>query len=159
VKDQLGWPKPTRLAEEWRYGQAKQCLEAIEQSVPESDPRFNLAQSFERTLSTMAENLAEILRTVSSVDIHTLPDMEDFARKAATLWVEMETQRCRFLVVIPDNAERLWGVEGARRDPYEPIELVICPEVRRFGNSQGEDLGRMEVVIGCKGESSRFSHT
>jgi hypothetical protein len=69
------------------------------------------------------------------------------------LWLEMGTQRCRLVVVVPDFVKSAFQ-RNTRRG--SKMELVVLPEVRRIGNSQGGDLDREEVVSGCKGQDYIF---
>lgn len=150
-KDSLEWPRPYPETEKWRYEQVKKCLDALERG--ESD----LKEGYESSLMNVGKELSKALGSVSPVDKDTAREMRDLARKAAKLWLELGTQRCRIFFIIPDQIKS--GLQGGngRRDRRGTLELILHPELRRIGNSQGEELDREEVVTGLQGEYTEFT--
>jgi hypothetical protein len=148
-KDGLEWPRPHLTTEKWRYQEIEKCLDALERGDAD------LRQAYESSLSNTVNELSRVVGSVSSLDSHTLKDINTFTRKAARLWLEMGTQRCRLRVVIPDSVRS--AVQDTRR--LKTAELVLMPGMLRIGNNEGASLDREEVVSGLKGEYRSFSVT
>jgi hypothetical protein len=142
------WPKPTPESERWRYENIKQCAEQLEQSMNDWDPRYKLKKNFEDSLKSTAEQVSQVLESVASVEGSVTKDL---SYKAAKLWLEFGSQRCRIFLVMSDSAKnRSQG--GRPRGRYEGVQdLVVKPEMRRVGNSYGQELHREEVVSDCEG--------
>jgi hypothetical protein len=81
----------------------------------------------------------------------TVDDMlDEIAHKAALLWIEGGIQWYRIQLHMSSYEGNLTksGSEGKGRMQ----QLVVVPELRRIGNSHGEDYAKNEVVSGCNGE-------
>jgi hypothetical protein len=137
-----GWPKPSPAAEEWRCENVKRCLEAVQQRLPESDPKFKLKEAFESSITAVVGELPRAFERISSMDEKKFQEMKGLVRNAAELFLELEAQRCRFVVFIPYNTEK--PLQG-RMITRQRLELVVEPEVKRKGNAQGQNLDREEL--------------
>lgn len=147
------WPTPRLDAERWRYETIKRCQEALEQPASEWDPRAKLKRDFKNSLDHTREKLSDALAKVSDLDNGTLQSLEDIPKKAAKMWIEMGTQRCRILVVM-HGSNLTSQSDRVRKAREDVLELVIIPQLRRFGNSKGQDLYKKELIGGCDGSIS-----
>jgi hypothetical protein len=107
-------------------------------------------------LMAVAVELSGILGAVSSVDDNVLADMTKLAEKAATLWLKFGSQLFRVLVVIPDHIRAPAQGGNGRMEQREPQELVLQPELRRIGNSSGEEFERDQIIADCRGVFTSF---
>jgi hypothetical protein len=108
---------------------------------------------YDQSLATTAQEISHMLGKVSSVDGNISTIIKELVRQAAKFWLDMGSQRCRIVVVLPKLAE---NTSDARRRERRALELVVKPEVRRIGNSQGQQLEKQEVIGGCQEEHSTF---
>jgi hypothetical protein len=138
-----GWPKPTERAERWRY-------EKIESKTQEgySADKNHRAKSYDDYLAETVRCIEEAMfRVATDVNKETITD---FVGVAADLWLEVGRQRCRVLISMPRFTENLLG---ARRKDSATIELIVKPQILRFGTSAGLDLDKSPVVVtGCEAE-------
>lgn len=80
----------------------------------------------------------------------------DLVKHAAEVWLEVGQQRCRvYLVMSRISKEPLRGRHIALGSSGA-LELIVKPEVRRVGNTQGEQLENDELVTDCKGSFVMF---
>lgn len=142
------WPRPFPDTEKWRYEEVKKCLDALDRG------EVDLKQAYESSLASAAQELSNAIGSVTSINNDTLNEMKALGRKASRLWLQMGTQRCRILIFIPDSIKSPIQ-RNSRRG--RNTELVILPEMRRIGNSQGEELDPETAVAVCKGEYSSLS--
>jgi len=127
----------------------KRCLEATSQPLHEWESGYELRRQYERSLKEATEEMFQQLENVAPVDASDKQRMSDLVKAAAKLWLDAGQQRCRmFLLMSPE------GDEPTRSARDGILDIVVLPEVRRMGNSQGERLEKDELVIGCKGEFS-----
>lgn len=94
---------------------------------------------------------------VSDLDNDTVQALEDVSRKAAKIWIEFNTQRCRILVDMSCSSLKLTSSDKLRKVRESSLELVVVPPLRRFGNSKGQDLDKEEKIAGCEGTIERLS--
>lgn len=147
------WPTPGLEAERWRYETIKQCQEALAQSASDLDPRAKLKKNFKISLDNTRKKLSDAVAKVSGLDKGLLQSLDDIPKKAAKMWIEMGTQRCRIFVFMQGSnlTSQSDRVKKAREDV---LELVIIPQLWRFGNSKGQDLYKKELIKGCAGSIS-----
>jgi hypothetical protein len=143
-------------AERWRYETIKPCQEALEQPVSDWAPRAKLKKAFKTSLDNIKKELSDTLGRVSNLDESTLQALEDVTEKAAKMGIEMGTQRCRILVVMPGSSLKSQS-DRVRKAQEDFLELVVVPELRRFGNSKGENLDKEETIVGCEGSTVRVA--
>ncbi|KAF2188027.1 hypothetical protein K469DRAFT_704299 [Zopfia rhizophila CBS 207.26] len=147
------WPEPSEGSEKWRSDRVKECLEALEQARNPSEERQKRKQGYNQTLGTAVEEISQAVKRISLLDERKLQTLQDLVRLAGRLWLDIGSQRHRIIVVVPGSSENV--LKGTKTGS-KPIELVLKPEVRRFGNSQGQELDRVDVVGGCKGEYESY---
>lgn len=67
---------------------------------------------------------------------------------AARLWLDICSQRYRILVILPNSSG---NVLKATKGGCKSLKLVVKPEIRRIGNSHGQELAKEEIVRGWRG--------
>jgi hypothetical protein len=77
--------------------------------------------------------------------------MEKLIRKAANTWLEFGMQRCRIVVAMEGSNLKLME-EKVQRVKDGALRLVVVPELKRIGNSKGQDLNVEETIRGYEGE-------
>lgn len=110
-----------------------------------------MKRDFKNSLDNTRKKRSDALEKVSGLDKGLLQSLENIP-KVARMWIEMGTQR-RILVVMQGSnltspSDR---VKEARKDV---LELVIIPQLWRFGNSKSQDLYKKELIKGCDGSIS-----
>jgi hypothetical protein len=101
-------------------------------------------------MDSITERFSEILGKVSNLNEDIAQLLEGIPQKAARMWLEMGTQRCRILVVMP-GSNLTSQTERVKRAQQGFLELVLRAELLRFGNSKGQNLEKKEIIGGCEG--------
>jgi len=149
------WPKPSLEVERWRYEAVKNCQEALTQQSSEWDPRAKLKRAFQDSQENVRKHLADMIGKVTPLEEDTTQNLDGISQKAAKMWLEMGSQRCRILIVIPCSiAPQHVRVEQALEGS---LELVKDAGLQRFGNSKGQHLEKKEIIGGCEGSTIRVS--
>jgi hypothetical protein len=104
------------------------------------------------------QELTSTLGEISNLDKSNVQAAGSIIKKAAKMWLEFGMQRCRILVIV--QGSNLGSVEERiQRAREATLELVVVPELKRFGNSKGQDVHIEETVGGCDGEMVAVSMT
>lgn len=82
--------------------------------------------------------------------------LSELVDKAANLWLEVGQQRCRMFLLMSKSGEEPKRSLKSSLNRDGTLNLVVMPELQRLGNAQGDQLDRVELVAGCKGQFSRF---
>jgi hypothetical protein len=123
------------------------CVEAVEK--PSGDPM--LKDAFVEGVQRVCDEITIGLDRVVANTANLQKFIKDIAHQATRLWLDLGIQRCRILIIVPSESR---GTSG-KSDRTGSRELVVQPEIQRFGNAQGENLETQEVVI-CKMEVHRL---
>jgi hypothetical protein len=155
---QIPCPKPSKDSEKSRYETIKNCVEAINRTTRNGgDFSYRTKQGYESTLKEASEEMSFELERVTSLDSEKLQRLDDLVKKATKMWLEVGQQRCRMFLFMSETGEEKPMRSGpAALDQNRSMNLVITPELRRYGNSQGEKLEKHELVLDCKGKFSAF---
>lgn len=112
-----------------------------------------MKRDFKISLDNTKKKISDALAKVSDLDNGTLQSLEDIPKKAAKMWIEMGTQRCRILIAM--QGSNLTSQSDRVKKAHEDVlKLVIIPQLWRFGNSKGQDLYKKELIKGCDGSIS-----
>lgn len=130
----------------------------MEKPVSEWDPRARLRRGFKDSLNALKQELTSTLGEVSTLDKSSAQAVESIIRKAAKMWLEFGMQRCRIFVTVQGSNLKSAG-ERIQRAREATLELVVVPELKRFGNSKGQDVHIEEIVGDCNGEIVEVSMT
>jgi hypothetical protein len=74
--------------------------------------------------------------------------LEALIRLCAKTWMEFCSQPYRLLITLPPGSGDLLS---APKPVERPLVLVGSPELKRYGNAQGEELGKGDVMPRCVG--------
>ena len=96
------------------------------------------------------------LSEVCIMDQSKLQAMENVVKKAINLWLEFETQRCRLVIAMPGSSLTSKS-ERVKKALAGDLVLTLVPELRRYGDSNGQDLHLKQRVGGCEAETVRIS--
>lgn len=144
----FNWPDPDPATERWRYVSITECSAALRSSAPsELDTvRFEARKGFVEQLAFVREELKSALGDLASLEKGELQAIDKLTKKAAAVWLEFSTQRCRIMFVAEGSTLR-------DKAPHEGrVHLVVSPSLVRIGNSKGLELDKEIVVGGCAGE-------
>ncbi len=78
--------------------------------------------------------------------------------KAAKMWILFGTQRCRIMIVMHDLKTETES-KVKKSSQTSAVELIIRPELRRIGDSDGGSLEKEQTVAGCEGEAKKIMHS
>lgn len=96
-------------------------------------------------MANIVEDISRSVNAITALDPGQREAMNALVSSAAELWLEVCSQRYRTMVSLPvDTRNYLVSTRGDIR----MMKLVIRPELKRFGNAQGEDLTKEEIVGG-----------
>jgi hypothetical protein len=143
-------------AERWRYGAIEGCKDAVSQPVDELDARAPVKKAYESALSNLKKELIETLGRFSKPDNRVAQAVDEISKQAASMWLDIGTQRYRIRVVMPESS-LMSPVDKVKKAQEEYLDLVVTPELRRYGNAKGQDLDKEETVKGCKLDTARVS--
>src|SRR5207244_3752705 len=106
------------------------------------------------SIDALEKELTSALGEVSNLDKSRVQTADSIVMKAAKMWLEFGMQRCRILVVVQGSnlkstEEKIQRAKGAA------LELVVVPQLKRFGNSKGQDVHIEETWGDCNGEIVR----
>lgn len=143
--------------ERWRYVNVKECRAALRQPVPsEWDPRAKLKKGFKTSMDALREEFTSTLGKMANLEKSNVQAMDKIVKRAANMWLEFGMQRCRILVAL-EGSNLKSAEDKIQRAQEDTLELVVVPELKRFGNSKGEELHTEATVGGCDGETVEVS--
>jgi hypothetical protein len=143
------WPKPTMQTERWRYTTVTECRATLKEPASELELRARIKKGFKSSLDKLKESLATRITEIADFSRESAQATDKMTIKAVNMWLEFGMQRCRILIT--ENREE--EGENAKKAQY----LLVRPQLKRHGKSDGYDLDIEEVINGCEGESVRVS--
>ncbi|PMD58583.1 uncharacterized protein K444DRAFT_413399 [Hyaloscypha bicolor E] len=147
------WPEPGMEAERWRYVNIKECHAALRMRVAsELDHRAKLKKSFKFSLENLRESMWRKIGEVVEYKRESVQAMEQMTIKAVNMWLEFGEQRCRILAI-----ENRPNGEVVDDRVNKKVDLLVRPQLKRYGKSNGQDLDIEEIIKGCEGESINLS--
>ena len=147
------WPKPRMETERWRYVTIRECRAALRQPVPSQwDPRAKLKKGFQTTIEDLKKEMTSTLGELVTLDEDSIQSLEKMAMRAARTWLEFALQYCRIVVVV-QGSNLSTTEEKVQKAQQDGLELVMVPELKRFGTSKGENLNTMETIGERNGET------
>jgi hypothetical protein len=146
------WPTPGMETERWRYATVAECRASLRKPVPsEYDRRVKLKKGFMSSMEDLKSELATTLGDLIVMDKESIQILEKMAKRAANIWLEFASQRCRVLIVVAGS-----GLESAedkvKKAMSGSLELVAAPILKRYGTSAGLDLDLEGTVGGFDGD-------
>ncbi|KAJ8111357.1 hypothetical protein OPT61_g6032 [Boeremia exigua] len=147
------WPEVSTEMERSRSEQAREFLSAIEPSTKTTPENAGLKISHENAVSAALKELRGALGRVMILSDRDQKILDNIVRLCAKTWLECCSQKYRLIMVLPDGiAHLLLHPEKEAR----PIRLLVKPDIKRFGTSQGEGLTTGEAVTGWKSVVERY---
>jgi hypothetical protein len=139
--NQFIYPSLSAKIEKWRYENVKLCLAALNEQAP-AGPLSTLQQSYREWLIETHRDVETAIFGVaapeSSQDTSTSSETREITLEAVKMWLEFVKEPYRLIMSIP--------VESSLSEDGDII-LVIQPELRRIGNSNGEELPAREQRV------------
>ncbi|KAF2733042.1 hypothetical protein EJ04DRAFT_296406 [Polyplosphaeria fusca] len=136
------WPVATGETERARYEKAKAFLESLRKgNVTEEDIRRRTA--FNRRTADVVHEISVAVGKVAPLGFKEQQKLKELVDMAGKLWLETCCQRFRIIVWVPPESE-----DSLTKLTYSHTSLTLCvrPALRRFGNAQGVDLDREDIV-------------
>lgn len=131
----------------------KECRASLRKPVPSVyDPRAQLKIGYGKAREEMRDKLSKILSEVVDVEKKHRDVIDKLTQQAATMWLEFSMQHYRIIMVIKDP--KIDSIQARLRQARtSPLELVIVPRLKSYGNSKGMDLKAEETIKTCEGET------
>lgn len=127
-----------------RFETAKAFLAAVGPSAGESASKRGFESSIKDAIIATCRALVKVAR----VQEDHRKSLDAILRLAGKTWLECCCQRYRLLVVFPEGNSDVLSSDSV---DDTPIKLVIRPDLKRYGDSQGRNLIRGEPLAGWKG--------
>lgn len=108
----------------------------------------NVKESFERSVTAVVNSIIRALERVAAVQAKDRRGLETVVRLAGKIWLESCSQRYRLVVVLSHGSGDILSLPGAFQGA---LKLIVRPDLKRYGDSQGKHLTRGEPVAGWKG--------
>jgi hypothetical protein len=97
-------------------------------------------------MDTLKE-ICDTLERVTTLDDEERSVLDGVLQLAAKLWLEVSSQRYRLFVIVPAEAKDVLRLE---RGDMNSLQLIIKPELQRFGNARGTDARQGHTISGWK---------
>lgn len=110
-------------------------------------------RSYNNSVAVIVEDICHTLGKVAHIASKNRQKIEDLVKMAATLWLEICSQRYRVRVILPEGCEDIMASSGHL---LNPLRLIIKPALKRWGNSQGQDLFKEEFIGAWKGSQVEY---
>jgi hypothetical protein len=140
--------------EKRRYETAKSFLAVVEPPARPPGNNLQLKNGYERSISDLLDALYHALGKVAILDDGQAKMLEGLVRLTARTWTEFCAQPYRLIVSLPGGSEDILSESRTRERTFA---LVLNPELKRYGNSQGEHLASGEVIPGCQAAKVSYS--
>jgi len=117
-------------------------------AVGSSATSSGLKESFERSVTAVMNSISRALERVAIVQAKERRSLETIVRLAAKIWLESCSQRYRLVVVLSHGSGDILSSTSSFDGT---LRLIVRPDLKRYGDSQGKHLTRGEPVAGWKG--------
>jgi len=151
--DSFEWPKVSAELEKRRYEQARAFLSVIEPSSKPSPDIRKLKSSYESAVAAAKDDLYRAIGRVAYLTERDQKILDNIVRLCSQIWLECCSQRYRLIMIMPDGLAN--PLSDSRRE-VRTLRLLVKPDIKRFGTSQGDDLATGEAVTGWKGLVERY---
>ncbi|KAF2827324.1 hypothetical protein CC86DRAFT_439794 [Ophiobolus disseminans] len=143
------WPKIPRDTEKLRHETAKQLQIAIDPSVviASNGRGVQLRMNYEKIVACTANAIAQPIEKVAVLKGNHYEALQNIVRITVKLWLECCSQRYRLMVLLED------GIVDALASPQcspPSVKLVFKPQLRKFGNAQGERMELEDSIVGWR---------
>ncbi|KAI4668539.1 uncharacterized protein J4E78_002366 [Alternaria triticimaculans] len=144
----LEWPTISSETEKQRYETARSLLTAIEAPGQGSTEHQELRTAYSETISTLVTIISQAIERVASLNERDLKLLDALVNLSGRTWLECCSQRYRLIMQLPIAEGNILNLP---RKEAQALTLVVSPELKRYGSSQGEQLHGGEPITGWKG--------
>ncbi|KAI4693069.1 uncharacterized protein J4E88_001440 [Alternaria novae-zelandiae] len=144
----LEWPTISSEIEKQRYETARSLLTAIEAPGQGSTEHQELRTAYSETISTLVTIISQAIERVASLNERDLKLLDALVNLSGRTWLECCSQRYRLIMQLPIAEGNILNLP---RKEAQALTLVVSPELKRYGSSQGEQLHGGETITGWKG--------
>jgi len=144
----LEWPTISSEIEKQRYETARSLLTAIEAPGQGSTEHQELRTAYSETISTLVTIISQAIERVASLNERDLKLLDALVNLSGRTWLECCSQRYRLIMQLPIAEGNILNLP---RKEAQALTLVVSPELKRYGSSQGEQLHGGEPITGWKG--------
>ncbi|KAF2828906.1 hypothetical protein CC86DRAFT_465603 [Ophiobolus disseminans] len=132
-----------------RYKNAEVFLTALSSSEPRTENDQSIIESHRQARVAMLSVVCITLGHITTLDEEEQGALDEILQSAANLWLEITSQRYRLFVVVPRGSEDVLRVVGS---DAESLQLVVKPELERFGDSRGAGSRQGQSIAGWSGQ-------
>jgi hypothetical protein len=132
-----------------RYENAKVFLAALGSPEPRSENDQAILLSYHRARKAVLSVICNALDRVTKLDPEERAALDGILQYATKMWLEICSQRYRLFVSTPDEGK---DVLSLGRADVNFLQLIIKPELRRYGNHSGTAMCQGESVTGWRGQ-------
>jgi hypothetical protein len=125
----------------------------MESSTWPSGDNLRLKAGYNKSISDLLDALHAALENVATIRDRQAKTLEGLVRLCARTWMEFCSQPYRLIVSLPAGSGDL--LSDPRTKERAPT-LVLSPELRRYGNSQGEHLASGELIPDCQATKTSY---
>jgi hypothetical protein len=136
-------------AERNRFETAKASLDAVEPSASHS----TLKSSFEASVTNAMDVICHTLLKVTSIRAEDRKSLDSIIRLAGRVWLGSCSQRYRLIVILPHGSGDILSYVASN---HNNLKLVVRPDLKRYGDSQGKGLMRGEPLASWKAQIETY---
>lgn len=103
--------------------------------------------TYEKLVALTVNAIARNIEKVATFQEKDRKALQKIVRLSAELWLECCSQRYRLIVTLAGGIEDVLGISQGN---IRLAKLVLKPELRRFGNSHGDQLANEELIAGWR---------
>ncbi|KAI4668537.1 uncharacterized protein J4E78_002364 [Alternaria triticimaculans] len=130
-----------------RYEAARAVLDLMNPSSETTPDEKKLKASYEATVTSLLSAIHQVLSKIAVLEPKDAEALETLIRLCAKTWMELCSQPYRVMMILPPGSGDLLS---SPHPDERPLKLVVSPELKRYGNMQGEDLMKGEVFTRCQ---------
>jgi hypothetical protein len=97
--------------------------------------------------------ICSTLLKVATIQAKDRKSLESIVRLAGRVWLESCSQRYRLIVILPHGSGDILSYVASNHDS---LELVVRPDLKRYGDSQGKGLMRGEPLASWKAQIETY---
>jgi hypothetical protein len=112
-----------------------------------------LKSSFEASVANVMDVICQTLQKVTTIQTKDLKSLEQIILLAGRVWVESCSQRYRLIMILPHGSGDIMQYVASNHDT---LQLVVRPDLKRYGDSQGKGLMRGEPLAGWKAQIETY---
>jgi hypothetical protein len=112
-----------------------------------------IKRSYEAALTVTLKALHNALSKISALGTQNSETLGALVQLCAKTWMEFCSQPYRLIITLP---QRSGDLLSSPKPEERPLVLVASLELKRYGNAQGEDLTKGELVPRCQSAVQQY---